>query len=171
MNRNIVKTKSGKSYLSEYRDRIISTLDRKKCTTKNVVIRETMLETVLSILTFIKVNTTEEEFHNPLVWKIYNWINYFGKWNPMIELCFRLNMLLCEKNENNINEIKQLIEDNINYYPDRKLYWDDEIAIGDRNLTTFIRSNDFLFIPTDNLKDGIIIRRNVKHNKYENQNY
>lgn len=160
----MLKTKSGKSYLSEFTDIIISSLDNKECTTKREVVRETMLETVLQILSFIKVNTTDEELHNPLVWKIVNWINYFGKWNPMVELCYRLNMLLCEKNEENINEIKQLIKDNVEHYPDRNLYWDKEISAEDRNLITFIKNNDFLFIPTDNQKDnpGIIIRRNIK---------
>lgn len=159
-----LKTKLGKSYLSEYKDRILSSLDRKKCTTQGEVIRETMVETVLSILAFIKVNTTDEEYYNPLVWKIVNWINYFGKWNPMVELCFRLNMLLCEKSKENISEIIQLIKDNIEDYPGRKLSWDNEIVKKDRDLATFIRSYDFLFIPNDNQKDnpGIMIRKNVK---------
>ena len=158
-----LKTKLGKSYLSEYKDRILSSLDRKKCTTQGEVIRETMAETVLSILAFIKVNTTDEEYYNPLVWKIRMWINFFGKWNPIVELCFRLNMLR-EKSEENISEIIQLIKDNIEDYPDRKLYWDNDIVTGDRNLPTFIKNNDFLFVPMDNQKDnpGIIIRRNVK---------
>ena len=160
----ILKTKLGKSYLSEFRDRIISSLNRKKCTTKDEVIIETMEETVLSILSFIKVNITDEELYNPLVWKIVNWINYFGKWNPMVELCFRLNMLLCKKNKENISEIIQLIKDNIEDYPGRKLYWDNEIVKKDRDLATIIRSYDFLFIPMDNQKDnpGIMIRKNVK---------
>lgn len=160
----ILKTKLGKSYLSEFRDRIISSLNRKKCTTKDEVIIETMEETVLSILSFIKVNITDEELYNPLVWKIVNWINYFGKWNPMVELCFRLNMLLCKKSKENISEIIQLIKDNIEDYPDRKLYWDNEIVKKDRDLTTFIKSYDFLFVPVNNQKDnsGIMIRKNIK---------
>ena len=121
-------------------------------------------QAIIDILTFIHTNMSDEELHNPLVWKLCMFINYFGKWAPMLELCNKLNTLLFEKTEENEKKIKQLIRENITEHPGRKIFYDENLYSEDKSLEAVIRKKSMFFVPTEDQKfsPGIIVKYRKK---------
>lgn len=121
-------------------------------------------QAIIDILTFIHTNMSDEELHNPLVWKSCMFINYFGKWAPMLELCNKLNTLLFEKTEENEKKIKQLIRENITEHPGRKIFYDENLYSEDKSLEAVIRKKSMFFVPTEDQKfsPGIIVKYRKK---------
>lgn len=121
-------------------------------------------QAIIDILTFIHTNMSDEDLHNPLVWKLCMFINYFGKWNPMLELCNKLNTLLFEKTEENEKKIKQLIRENITEHPERKIFYDENLFSEDKSLEAVIRKKSMFFVPTEDQKcsPGIIVKYRKK---------
>lgn len=121
-------------------------------------------QAIIDILTFIHTNMSDEELHNPLVWKSCMFINYFGKWAPMLVLCNKLNTLLFEKTEENEKKIKQLIRENITEHPERKIFYDENLYSEDKSLEAVIRKKSMFFVPTEDQKfsPGIIVKYRKK---------
>lgn len=121
-------------------------------------------QAIIDILSFIHTNMSDEELHNPLVWKSCMFINYFGKWAPMLVLCNKLNTLLFEKTEENEKKIKQLIRENITEHPGRKIFYDENLYSEDKSLEAVIRKKSMFFVPTEDQKfsPGIIVKYRKK---------
>lgn len=72
----------------------------------------------------------------------------------MKELCEELNKHLPCRSQDDVDALTKLLQENIDAYPERRIYWSREIYIDagfneDRCLNILIHSDKVLFVPSE----------------------
>ncbi len=83
----------------------------------------------------------------------------------MKELCEELNKYIPCKSQDDVDALTKLLQENIDAYPERHIYWSREIYIDaglkeDQCLNILIHSDNVLFVPSEDPveHEGIVVR-------------
>lgn len=83
----------------------------------------------------------------------------------MKELCDKLNKCIPCKSQADVDQLTRLLQENIEAYPDRKIYWSNEVYLNsgcnqDRCQVILLFSGDVMFVPSDDPQKspGVVVR-------------